>query len=465
MGIERGTKVERFESDFDLDLYNPDLHGLSDLVETHVRAFFGEKLLMPRVEKLWVGQDGTLDPDYVEMMKRSVDYWRSKGDEQAATRFEKELEGAENAVKLILSSRTGNDEPLPVVINASDPGNFYVDQNGRKKSVTFVWMLSESSNGGWKYNVYSLPTSFIGLDKHWELLKKMADLQSTESVLKRLLNDSELTSNELVAFPVILDSLSHTLNEIATELGYASWNEIEEMAENQLAMEEDSYASERREQIVVDFMARIFYAVKDRRPREYQQALVAAMSDTMAVEAGKRDYLKMKAEDVKGEIDKNVRLALALQYKVFEKKDYQEVIDLGIDFGSLSALYVHQGWLRNVFTSNPLAAEARATGCGGSGINYSEQFGWNISGKYDFGVSYANMSPLFEQQREFVKSNVSIDTTESSGGDEPEGRYSEGIYKPGHCRACNKDREKVWHKEDGGCDCCTICERRLAGGD
>ena len=74
------SSVEVFESDFDLDFYDP--NNLAE-VETHVRAFFGEKLMKPRREKLWVGRDGTLDPDYVAMMGKSISYWRGKGDERA----------------------------------------------------------------------------------------------------------------------------------------------------------------------------------------------------------------------------------------------------------------------------------------------------------------------------------------------------------------------------------------------
>lgn len=449
---------EIFKSDFDLSFYSPENLN-SNLVETHVRTFFGEKLMKPRRENLWVGKDGTLDPDYTAMMEKSINYWKDRGDSRAALRFEKELEGAKNAVNLIIASSEYSD-PLPVVINASDPGDFYVDKEGKKKSVTFVWMKESTKDDGWQYNVYSLPTSYIGTEKHWNILKKLGDIARTQDILLKIFNDDELDANSLIAFPVILTKLTQGLDAIALELGYPSWSEIEGMAEDQLALESDPLLKERREKIVIEFTSRIFYAVKDKKPKEYQEALVAAMSDTMALEAGSRDYLSMDAKQIEGEIDKNVRLALALRYRVFEKDNYREVKDLGLRIGDLRALHDHYGWMRNAFTTNPLAKEARSTGCGGSGMNYSQRLSWDNMSSWKF----QGIESLFNDQAENYPESLATFDDSSSDGEEPDGRYSEGVYKPGHCRACNKDRKKVWHKEDGGCDCCTTCEHRLAGG-
>lgn len=452
--------IELFKSDFDLGFYSAENLD-SDLVETHVRTFFGEKLMKPRREKLWVGRDGTLAPDYVEMMEKSIKYWKERGDESAVTRFEKELEGARNAVSLIIAS-SENSEPLPVVINASDPGDFYVDKEGRKKSVTFVWMKEATEDKGWRYSVYSIPTKFIGLEKHWSMLKKLGDLQRTQEILRQIFKEEQLSANSIIAFPLIVTNLAQEMDEIAGELGYPSWNQIERMAADQLAMEEDLYATDRREKIVIEFTARIFYAVKDGKSKEYQEALVAAMSDTMALEAGSRDYLGMNADRIEKEIDKNIRLALAIKYEVFEKKSYYEVKDLGINFGNLQDLYKHYSWMSRAFNTNPLAQEARATGCGGSGSSYLQGNSWDMLSSRDF--AYRDISSLVASQ-DFYTTVTSSESTSSQGGDEPEGRYAEGKYKPGHCRACDTDRKKVWHKEDGGCDCCTTCEHRLAGGD
>jgi len=449
------NRPELFDSDFDLDFYDP--RNLSE-VETHVRAFFGEKLMRPRREELWVGRDGTLDPNYVQMMEKSIDYWRLKGDERAVSRFEKELEGARNAVNLIIASAELG-EPLPIVINASDPGDFYVDKNGKKKSATFVWVKDSTEVSGWKYYVYSLPTNYIGLEKHWEILKEIGDIQRTQEILKNILDETQLDADSLIAFPVILTSLIQGLDDIALKLGYPSWDEIEKMADDQLAMEEDATAKERREKIVIEFTARIFYAVKDGKPSQYKKALVAAMSDTMSLEAGSRDYLGLNRTKIEEEIDKNVRLALAVEYRAFEKRSYYEVHELGVSFGDLGDLYKHYQWVSKAFNTNPLASEARATGCGGSGVNY----GLDTYSNRDF--AFRDVDSLVESQRYFESRGLRETTTSGNDGEEPEGRYKEGIYKPGHCRACDTDRKKVWHKEDGGCDCCTTCEHRLAGGD
>lgn len=460
MGLESASNsvpVEIFESDFDLGLYDP--NNLSE-VETHVRAFFGEKLMKPRREKLWVGKDGTLDPDYVEMMEKSIKHWNERGDKKAVQRFEKELEGARNAATLIIASGELG-EPLPIVVNASDPGDFYMDQEGRKKSVTFVWMKESTNNEGWRYSVYSIPTKHIGLEKHWELLKKLGDIKRTQDILNKMFDEAELSANSLIAFPMIVTNLVLGMDAIADELGYLTWDEIDRIASDQLAMEEDQYAKDRREKIVTEFTARIFYAVKDHKSKDYKAALVAAMSDTMALEAGTRDYLGMNAERIEEEIDKNVRLAIALKYEVFEKKSYAEVKDLGIRLGDLRALHTHHGWMQNAFNTNPLAQEARSTGCGGSGMNYGHHFSWDLT----INTRFRGIESLFNDQSSNYPESMTTFDGSSLDGEEPDGRYPEGVYKPGRCLACEKDRKKVWHKSDGGCDCCTTCEHRLAGGD
>jgi len=451
---------EMFKSDFDLGFYSPENLNC-DIVETHVRTFFGEKLMKPRREKLWVGRDGTLDPDYVAMMEKSINYWKDKGDERSVLRFEKELEGAKNAVNLIVASSDEYSSPLPIVLNASDPGDFYVDKDGRKKSVTFLWVKESSQDKGWHYNVYSLPTPYIGLEKHWELLKRFGDIQRTQDILRQVFNETELSANSLIAFPVILTSLIEGLDTIAGELGYSSWNEIDRVARDQLAMERDPLAKERREKVVIEFAARIFYAVKDKKPKQYQEALVEAMSDTMALEAGSRDYLDMNAQQIEEEINKNIRLALALKYKVFDKTNYAEVKELGIRLGDLRLLHAHYGWMQDAFNTNPLAQEARSTGCGGSGMNYGHSWGRDFAMTTRFGA----IESLFNDQSNNYSESLTTSDSSSTDGEEPDGRYSEGVYKPGHCRACDKNRKKVWHKSDGGCDCCTTCEHRLAGGD
>lgn len=444
VGVEQG----RFKSDFVVGFYSKETFSRV-LVEQHVRAFFGEKLFQPRVEKVKIRRDGTLDPDYVSMMENSISHWRKKGDDNAVSRFESELNGARNVVKLITASST-DLSPLPVVVNASDPGDFYVDDFGKKKSVTHIWMKTSDQNEGWEYNVYSLPTSHLGLENHWKVLEELADIQTTTAILAKTLN--ELTPENLIAFPVILNHFNDSLDLLASRLGYKNWTEVEERAAHQLELSEDKEAEKRRERIIDNFTARIFLAVKSGKSEEYQEALVSAMSDTMAIEAGKSDYIGMSADEISVEIEKNFKVALALKSKVFENKNYEEIRRMKLNLGDLSHVYAHYLRMQKAF-ENPLVQEARSTGCGGSGSNYSLKLGWQ---RYES----RSINTLLAEQRGYV-SKFGYDELDSSSssGSEPDGMYTEGTYKPGHCVLCGRHREKVWHKADGGCDCCTTCER------
>ena len=436
----------RFKSDFIVDFYSP-IDFSREKVYEEVKAFFGEKLFQPRVEELWVGENGELDPNYVHMMENSINYWEKKGDHNAVRRFSKELEGAHNIVKLILAS-SNKSTPLPIVVNASDPGDFYVDDFGKKKSVTHIWMKNSDKAGGWGYRVFSLPTKHAGIENHWKTLQDLAEIQKTANILGEMF--TELTPESLIAFPVILSEMNGALDQLANRLGYESWDDVEERAAHQLELREDHMAAERRERIVENFTARIFLAVKDNRPEYYREALVAAMSDTMSIEAGKSDYIGMSADDISEEIEKNFQVALALQTKAFNKKSYQEVRDLGLGLGDLSSVYFHFLKMRKAF-ENPLVQEARSTGCGGSGSNYAVE--WSLLSYDSSGINV-----LFAEQRDYV-GKFGYDEIDSGSGVEPEGKYTEGTYEPGHCVLCGKDRQKVWSKEKGGCGVCSTCER------
>lgn len=455
---------ETFKSDFNLDFYDPNKLSATQ-IETHVRAFFGEKLLQPRSEELWIGKDGTLDPDYVVMMQKSINYWRARGDEKAAVRFEKELEGAENVVQLILLSAS-RGEPLPVVINASDPGDFYVDPEGNKKSVTFLWLLNTVEDGGWKYKILSLPTKYLGLEKHWGLLEKLGNVQKTKNILQKTMNG--LTANELIAFPVLFDEFEHSLNELAISLGYKSWEDIERIAANQLELEKDPYAKERREGMVSEFTNRIMDMVKSYRSLDEKEAMVNAMSDMFALEAGK-EYLGWSIEKILLEIEKNVRLALADKLNMFDSpKTYSQ--NWSVEFGDLAELYAQRTWMINAFRNNPLAREARATGCGGSGTNFQQSLGMDM---FSFEYQQSNYAGV-ELIQSFGYTSTTTSSFEysssdstSSGENEPEGLHKGVLeYKPGTCVHCGKHREKVGHsKSGGGCQgWCTICEHADAAG-
>lgn len=451
----RVVQQDNFKSDFDLDLYNP--LGIDvDEIERHVKSFFGEKLMKPRSEDLWIEQDGTLDPNYTAMMQKSVNFWRERGDIRAATRFESELAGAKSIVKLVISSAE-NGDPLPMVVNASDPGDFYVDQEGNKKSVTFIWMLDSVEKGGWKYKVFSLPTKFIGLEKHWELLKEIGDLQKTKQILQESL--VSLTSENLIAYPVLLNNLIHSIDEIARRLGYESWEEIERVAANQLALENDVNALGRRETMAQTFTQKIIEAVEELRPREYKEALVDAMSDMFALEAGSRDYLGLGPDEIRIEIEKTIRLSLAEKYRVFDNHSIGvgDNFNLKLEIGDLRELYVHKAWMINAFRTNPLAQEARATGCGGSGMSFSQGFGSDLFSNTYVNTSYAGMDMIqnFGYQG-LMTGEMSYSESSSTG------KYTEYYdYKPGTCTHCHEHKPYVAHPKSADIQCagwCSDCE-------
>ena len=211
--------AEQFKSDFNLDFYNKETSR--EEIFQHVGAFLGEKLLAPRSQDLWIGRDGLLDPDYIAMMERSILYWSARGDTAAVARFQSELTGMRNLANIVIESGE-NGAKMPIVAIASDPGSFYVDTEGNKKSVTFVGVLDNSEINGWKYKIFSLPTKYIGLEKHKELLWRIGDIEKTKQILRASLD--ELTADNLVAFPVILNEFISSLDLLAQELGYDSWD-------------------------------------------------------------------------------------------------------------------------------------------------------------------------------------------------------------------------------------------------
>lgn len=451
---------EQFKADFNLDFY--DFEVSYARVEWEVRAFLGEKLLQPRSEDLFIGRDGRLDPNYLAMMQRSIDYWRERRDRAAVERFESELTGMRNLAILVIEHGI-NDQPLPIVLTASDPGTFYVDANGRKKSATFVGLLDRAEEDGWRYKIFSLPTKHIGLNEHKEILWAIGNIETTKQILGASIE--ELTANNLVAFPVLLDQLTHSLDELAIILGYESWEKIEEVAADQLALQGDTYAMQRREAMIVEFTTRILELIRQNRGKEEKEALVNAMGDMFALEAGK-EYLSWGEDRIRTEIAKNVRVALADKLGVFKQAESFDYYSRQYDLGDWGDLYAQVRWMMNAFRTNPLAQEARATGCGGSGINYQQGMGWD-----SFSVKYQEPTYSgFEMLQDFGYTNTPTSSSDdiSSGGSEPEGRHKGELeYRPGICGHCGQRREKVGYSKNGGGGCsgwCTKCEHADAAG-
>lgn len=441
--------AEKFQADFNLDFYDPRVSR--EKVGREVRAFLGEKLLQPRAEDVWIGKDGTLDPDYIAMMQRSTDYWKGKGDRAAVARFESELTGMRNLAYLVIAHGV-NNEPLPVVLTASDPGNFYVGKDGNKKSVTFVGLLDRTEDEGWRYKIFSLPTKFIGLERHKDLLWKIGDIERTRQILGASLED--LTADNLVASPVLLDQLVHSLDELATSLGHESWDKIEEIAADQLALDNDHLAKERRDAMVEEFTRRIVEMVSQDKSGKEKEALVNAMGDTFALEAG-REYVGWNGEQMVQEINRTVRVALADKLNIFSRSEDFAYLSVQYDLGGMRDLYEHVTWMANVFRTNPLAQEARATGCGGSGVNYSQGLGWD---RFSFEYQQPTEAGFDMMQNFGYQSDVTISTNAESTG-----KYKDYYdYKPGVCANCHEHKSYVAHPKSPEVKCagwCSGCEK------
>lgn len=442
--------------DFDLEFYDP-LTVSEQEVERHVGSYMGEKLLAPRMESLRIGRDRQLDPNYLQLMSRAIAHARKNGNEEVAERYEKELGGMQGLVELVVESGL-KQEPLPIVVMASDPGNIYVDQEGNKKSKTFVAMLVESEEKGWRYKIYDLPTKYIGLEKHWEILRKLGDISKTERLLRRVM--LEITPSSVVEFPAILNELEYSLDELAVELGFESWDEVEKQADNQLVLEGDEQAEPRREFLIKEFTKRIVTAVREGATSEAMEALVNAMADIFAMEKG-AVFTGKTGVQVLPEIEKMTKVALADKLGVFSQTknwDYEATIyNLGLGQAELEGLWEQRAWAINIFQTNPMAREARATGCGGAGISLGGQGvqSW-------FEVSYQNSWDMSSEAANFGQLG-NLDSVRTGEHDSTStGKYKDYYdYKSGICAHCHEHKPYVAHPKKPDIKCagwCSDCE-------
>lgn len=439
-GARRGMSVESFVAEMELELYPQDVSY--ELVKLHVSKLLAEKLLMPNAEDLWIGKDGQLDPNYLGMMQRAVDFWQAKGDKLAVKRFTSELEGAKNIVRLVTESAQRGERP-PTVVSASDPGDFYVDQDGRKKSVTFVSILLGADEGGWRYRQVVIPTRYIGLVKHWEILQTVGEVEKTEKVLGTAVET--LSAEALIAFPVLLQENILAIDKLAQELGYSDWDEVEEKARDQLVLAEDTLATGRREAMITKFAELICQYVRENRTESELKALANAMGDTFALEQGKV-YLGWDGDQISLQIDKTVQVARVDAQRQARPLDRATLF---LTEAEAYELEQHQAWMMQQFATNELAREARSTGCGGSGI----------SGISLFGRGEANLSTM---QYQLGWSGDPTWQTESPTSGST-GKYKEFYdYKPGVCAHCHESKPYVAHPKSENIKCagwCSDCEK------
>lgn len=434
--------------DFDLGFYRPD-NVSTELVRRHVETYLGEKLLSPRRDEFWIGINGELDQGYVQMMRRAIEYAREGGSLSAAERYEHELLGMERLAQMIVDSYL-RDGSTPMFVMASDPGNVYVDESGAKKSKTFVASYVRSNKDGLVYSMLDLPRIYLGMEKHWDIIERIGDVKQTQEMLQLVIG--KIDANSAIALPILLDQFVDNLDNLARELGFEDWSVVETMADNQFLLESDEYALERRDGMIDYFSELIIEIVQTGNDKERGSMLVNAMADTFALEQG-GEYLGLGRAEILREIEKNMQAAVVDLFGVEELR-YGEWSDVGLDSLhslNIADIYQHIAWMGNVFATNQVAMEARATGCGGAGITLFDE-GYSSG----FEVSYQTRVETEIFGGGLYQGQIIANASE---GEEKREKYS--FEEEGECRSCHLHSDEVGKL--GPCHICRSCDRKLGG--
>lgn len=342
----------KFKRDFDSGLFTRNTPFLE--IKHKVASYMGEKLFMPRYEEVRIGYDGSLDPEYLELMEKSIKHWRELGDENAAYRFEMELLGMKQlAMKVALSIVRNPLDPARHIIG-SDPGDVYRAEES--KSVIFVGEVVRLTNEHIVYGQHAVPLELLELLMLYEKISRVADLEQ--------LNSSKITSEELVAYAA---PLIGTLNQVATEFGQGSWEEIVKKAQDQLKLENDDYGRERREELIRYYAELIYLALQEGRDKEYLNTIDESMRRVFALEAGADELLGLSSEKVLEIVERNIIDVKAELLGLFTKSITREQVKQ-FEFmhnTSIEEIMLYRGWMLRAFDTNPIARRALATGCGG----------------------------------------------------------------------------------------------------
>lgn len=355
---ERETR-ESFSRDFDSVLFGVDTPYAE--IAHKVKSYLGEKLFMPRYEEIMFGYDGSLDPEYVMFMTRSITHWRELGDYQSAYRFEMELQGMKQLAGLV-SQQVSQDRSSPARhIIGSDPGSTYTSDEGAK-SVIFIGEVKRLTQSEIIYGQIAVPLELLTLLALYQKIQKIADFEKAAELTGLVL--PAITAENLVAYAVPLIA---TLNEVAETFGQGSWEEIVKKAEDQLRLENDPLAKERRDELVRYYSNAIYQALQEGRDSEYLNTIDESMRRVFALEAGARELLGLRAEHVRRIVECNLLDVRAEQVGIFTKKATREQIRWFENHYQVSITEVMQyrGWMTTVFRENPLARRALMTGCGG----------------------------------------------------------------------------------------------------
>lgn len=358
--LDHDTPIgESFTRDFDSSLFK--LSTPYGEIEHSVESYLGEKLFMPRYQELRIGYDGSLDPEYLDFMTRSVTFWRERGDYRTAYRFEMELQGMKQLAWLV-SQQVSHDRSTPARhIIGSDPGQTYSTEEGGK-SVVFIGEVKRLTPKEIIYGQTAVPLELLTLLSLYEKIEQVADFKKTAELTGVVL--SEITAESLVAYAV---PLLGTLNEVAEVFGQGSWEEVVKKAEDQLRLENDPMAKERRAGLVRYYADAIYKALHEGRGKDYLNIVDESMRRVFALEAGAKELLGLGSEHVKKIVERNMLDVKAEQLGIFTKKATREQILWFEDHYkvSITEIMQYRGWMTTVFRENPLAKRALITGCGG----------------------------------------------------------------------------------------------------
>lgn len=343
----------RFKRDFDSSLFTEDTPFAE--IAHKVTTYMGEKLFMPGYQEIQIGFDGSLDPEYLGLMQKSIDYWREHGDYETAYRFEMELTGMMRLAKQVgMQIAVDRNNPARHIIG-SDPGITYGTEEGAK-SVVFVGEVKRLTENGIVYGQYAIPLELLELLSLYEKMSKISTVELTN-----------ITAEELVAYAA---PLIGTLNEVAEIFGQGSWDQVVEKAANQLRLEKDQYGLERRQELIRYYSNLIYKALQEGRDREYLNIIDESMRRVFALEAGANELLGLREDRVKEIVERNLIDVKAEKMGLFTKQLSREQITWFEENYqvSMSEVMGYRDWMTTVFRTNPLARRALVTGCGG-GIN------------------------------------------------------------------------------------------------
>lgn len=458
--------VERFSRDFDSSLFNEQTP--LEEVRHKVAAYMGEKLFKPRREDIFIGHDGSLDQEYSEVMKRSVSYWRERGDEEAAYRFEMELVGMQQLALLVSRRVKENTSEKARFIIGSDPGSTYKTQEG-SKSVVFVGEVESLSHEGIVYRQYAIPLELLSLLSLYENLVKIGDVEQTKQYSNITLG--ELTAENLVAYPI---AIVGTLNRVAEVFGKQNWDQIVEQAEEQLRLENDILAIPRRNEFINRYTSLIFNAIKRGESGEYLNTIDESMRRVFALEAGARDYLGMSPESVGVEVEKNILAVLAQKEGLLRRNADYHRIEVFENTYNISYVEVmkYYSWMIGAFNSNPNAMRALSTGCGG-GLSISKDTNRysEVVGANEYSTSTYSGSDMMQnygyQEGTTTYTESSISSEEIVVHLEDGTTYVLKIREGWKCagEGCGRISSNQSHVRIGECCICEFCDPNVHRGD